>query len=1405
MNRHSMTKRLVASALAAMLVAGPAPAVAQSVITNGSAQPGIVPGFLFEPEVPFASLKSVPTWNELEQLLDDPYQVTTACTDSHGLVPGNDQGFPSYCTNAAFTRRQSFGGVALPPLLVHPLNYNPPTGFEMRLVNPQYPGGAFDARSSCACNPPPNDPVATGIPTCTVPAVVIGGGTLGCTPVPNVITVSPGAARTADAEELIDYNSPFGRDTPVCIASTEAGAAVLCGGDPGEPGYAGFGVLNVAGYSVPAVSGVASAATAISAAARLRDPVTGASIQPRALTGRTGGLSKPSLRVPILGGPAGNLNQNPDYLANSQARLVARAALQGTTPAAAVAPSNENDYVRGGATGSAPKESARRLAMVLGKALFWDMQVGSDGVQSCGSCHAHAGADSRTKNQLNPNHVAITLVPTSTSLEVGDTPLGVAPGLAANYDLKASDFPLHRVNALDVAGDPACVPAVAASVAAGVLENNFPSGFTGTVCDAANIAASVDDVASSMGVHFGQFADIPAIGAFGTPSAVGGVASIVPDLRAPDGVNPVTGAADGSHPNVDPIPAFATAVHPAAEPALLPSHPSFGHEIRRVEPRNTPTLFLAANNFDNFWDGRARHAFNGGSVFGAADPQGHVFVDSVGTLVQTRQIIKFASLASLATGPGLSQFEMSLSGRNWTKIAKKLLQGTGGGGALVGAVTPLANQLVDPTDSFLGPYSNQGGSACAALAAVDRSPGAPAPGKPGLCISYPGLIRNAYQPELWRNTGWHLNGCYTDGLPALHPNQCGTGVIPAASIAVLENGAVVSHNNDPFDGYVLTPAAGAAAAADTNQFSQMEANFALFWGLSIHLWGTVLVPDDTPFDRFLDANPDAFQALGEPGEPGLVGTLPNCTGATQRNCFSELGNFKRDGNLGAGFRGTRAAGTNTPDPLLGMDVFFASNLSAKNPNFRTGRCGECHAVPTLTDNTMPFTHKAQLRDFIAEFVAPGVAATIEPLGRLRVISGFLLQSEMASNGQDALERRIANQSIVPCPADGLAYPGGLEPGTGQGFGVCGGAAASFFDNGVYNLGVRPINDDAGRGGTDAFGWPLSLAALLMKDVAGPAFEPGVAMTVGTFNAANPTGGLWEETPQDQLINPGFGDELVNPQLPDYYAPWANAINVGDAHPEVDEAGGAPGGMLNTLTDTPMMEGFGDTLGPFNPAAVIPEALNDTAWDPLLGLIGNDAPLMGTWPVPNRLGRMGSMKAAQLREVELTGPYFHNGGKLTLRQVVDFYSRGGDFPITNAAHRDFNMVNQRIEVQSNLSEEEEVALVDFLLELTDDRVRHEKAPFDHPELWLPLDGTAPENTFGRDGFQARATPFVPATTRCTDAAGVPIPSATGPCFQQVPAVGAAGGPAIPSFLGLTNTRLVGAAANCGASPTSHYCH
>ena len=64
-------------------------------------------------------------------------------------------------------------------------------------------------------------------------------------------------------------------------------------------------------------------------------------------------------------------------------------------PIALPKPTNLCDFV---------KDEAAAIA--LGKAFFWDMQVGSDGVTACASCHFHAGTDNRVKNQLSPHGAA---------------------------------------------------------------------------------------------------------------------------------------------------------------------------------------------------------------------------------------------------------------------------------------------------------------------------------------------------------------------------------------------------------------------------------------------------------------------------------------------------------------------------------------------------------------------------------------------------------------------------------------------------------------------------------------------------------------------------------------------------------------------------------------------------------------------------------------------------------------------------------------------------------------------------------------------------------------------------------------------------------------------------------------
>lgn len=127
---------------------------------------------------------------------------------------------------------------------------------------------------------------------------------------------------------------------------------------------------------------------------------------------------------------------------------------------------------------------------------------------------------------------------------------------------------------------------------------------------------------------------------------------------------------------------------------------------------------------------------------------------------------------------------------------------------------------------------------------------------------------------------------------------------------------------------------------------------------------------------------------------------------------------------------------------------------------------------------------------------------------------------------------------------------------------------------------------------------------------------------------------------------------------------------------------------------------------------------------------------------------GSFKTPGLRNVELTGPYFHNGGQALLSQVVEFYNRGGDFSEQNI--QNLNPAIQPL----RLTTTERGNMVAFLKALTDARVRLEKAPFDHPQLFIPNGHEGSTFSVADDGTgQARDT------------------------YREIRAVGAAGGPAI----------------------------
>ncbi|MBI5117267.1 cytochrome C peroxidase [Candidatus Poribacteria bacterium] len=590
-----------------------------------------------------------------------------------------------------------------------------------------------------------------------------------------------------------------------------------------------------------------------------------------------------------------------------------------------------------------PGLAAQMAGIVLGKALFWDMQVGSDG-QACASCHFHAGADSRAKNQLSPG-LRNTPEPDD---EFGNPVAGGVgfPEFGPNYELVEEDFPFHLL--------------------ADAEESNF---------NLREVLRDTNDVCSSQGVFKALFdGTIP-----GEPFDLG--TAVEEDIFEVDDVN-----------------------------------------VRRVEPRNTPTIINAVFNFDNFWDGRARNQFNGVSPLGFLDENATILVNERGKLLEKAVIIPNSSLASQAVGPPLSIDEMSFIDRTFPELGKKML-----------GLRPLGLQLVHRYDGVLSPFSRE------------------RQGLPGLTFrSYASLIRAAFQSKYWNSK---------------------------MIISFDQDGKrIISH---PFWG--------------VDGFSQMEANFSLFFGLAIQMYEATLVSDQTRFDKFMEGD---------------------------------------DGAL-------------TQDELRGLLTFInrGRDFQVANPLFSgvsQGNCVSCHGGAEFTD--------ASFRNVEEE------AIEVEETPEL-----------------DAGELIVAEET-------------------------------GFIDNGFSNIGVRTTPEDLGRG-AEELGKPLSFIRQALE---------------------------------------GF--------------PFA---------PELPECG-VPG-----AEDCP--PGFPD--------------------DPKVQVDG-------------------AFKIPGLRNVELTGPYFHNGGEALLGDVVEFYDRRSNFGDVNIEELDRNMA--RVE----LGEGDEDLLVEFLLTLTDERVRNEMAPFDHPQIFVP---------------------------------------------------------------------------------------
>src|SRR5262245_51186482 len=206
--------------------------------------------------------------------------------------------------------------------------------------------------------------------------------------------------------------------------------------------------------------------------------------------------------------------------------------------------------------------SSQKLALQqLGKALFFDMQVGGDGVQACASCHFHAGADDRITNQMSPG------------IKAGDN-IHDLPGVGPNGTLNSGHFPLP-VSQAAVGGIP-----------------DDPNGMTHPVTPVRN-GTDVNDVVSSQGVRLGTFAHLS------DPSDVNGGRVDTATLADHD---------DALHDNVGQDNPLGGSQPNSATDGVgfnrdFPGNTTVPDTVRRVEPRNTPTVLNAVYNFRNFWDG----------------------------------------------------------------------------------------------------------------------------------------------------------------------------------------------------------------------------------------------------------------------------------------------------------------------------------------------------------------------------------------------------------------------------------------------------------------------------------------------------------------------------------------------------------------------------------------------------------------------------------------------------------------------------------------------------------------------------------------------------------------------------------------------------------------------------------
>jgi cytochrome c peroxidase len=844
-------------------------------------------------------------------------------------------------------------------------------------------------------------------------------------------------------------------------------------------------------------------------------------------------------------------------------------------------------------------------AIVLGKALFWDMQMGSDEV-ACATCHYHGGADNRQRNQLSPglNGGNGVFDPTRTGK------------LGPNNKLRPRDFPFHEL------ADPADRDSL--------------------------VLFDTDDVASSSGMFFSAFNDIVP----GDPI---------------DDCTPITPDPLGFHIN--------------------------GINTRRVEPRNTPTVINAAFNHRNFWDGRANNIFNGVDAFGQRNTAARVLEANGGSVMPVQIALQNSSLASQAMAPPLADFETSCANRIFAKIGKKLL-----------SVQPLGLQKVHKKDSVLGPYR-----------AAPR----------GLNTDYQTLIEAAISDRFWNS----------DKLFDAAKNEIGAG-----------------------------------APASTDEYTLTEINFTLIWGLAIMAYERTLISDDAPYDQWAEApggrSPTVDNTKGILTEAQMrgmdlffsntFGERGNCSTCHQGPVFStatfpfteeaESGEFPEREQLVERMR--RGDGFNFAENLFRYFVFGEGAVGGVTLDGRAGTWELPSIYPATVSGDLtlngvdckvesflmnqdrtspPPTDESGIppeppgpsddADYSTKDAVIRVSGCLPPLPppppgfppitqvEIRIVDGG------PSNDIAEVLPVWFGGAPAPCP---VCYPIPAVFGPPIAVGAVSGdftlEIPTVYDTAFYNIGVRPTAEDIGLGATDPFGVPLSFTQQWIDQLLGTSAPDVDAIASLNFSrVAEPFN--W------------YGDSVFFPGGFDGHAWLTHRLEVNPFWPLpfvcFDGFGGPP--LLQYTDQATCEENDGVWLpqSEFNltPQFFPPKPGRGDDAVPAYDRFGsppffipNVANFEGITNMPKAID--GAFKVSNLRNVSLTGPFFHNGGQATLKQVMEFYNRGGDFAIENLGDLAPNIH------PLGLSDQDLDDLVAFLEALTDERVRCQRAPFDHPEIILP---------------------------------------------------------------------------------------